>query len=290
MPIIRYPCSNIFVALIHLCSRYIFEDDKRERILKIHKLILSYVLGLLGSALMADNHELIGGLNPSEPFALNVSHCNLKPGKTMNQVDKLVGDYIDWSKKNNVETTIIRGTPFYTHRNDGSDPPYDFTTFEVADYETMGKNWDAVMSTKSGQKLFDTYSDIVQCDDKFATVYPQWTDVERLNVDRSRITLWNWCTAKPGVSVEQLQDRHASAVNPQQDSIGWFVVVPRIGGANAPGKFAHVMVYPDVSSVMSYQKRLTDGGWERMRDYYASYANCSGHSATIEEVFHMPGL
>ena len=90
MPIIRYPCSNIFVALIHLCSRYIFEDDKRERILKIHKLILSYVLGLLGSALMADNHELIGGLNPSEPFALNVSHCNLKPGKTMNQVDKLV--------------------------------------------------------------------------------------------------------------------------------------------------------------------------------------------------------
>lgn len=271
-------------------SRYLLNNNERERILKIHKLILSYVIAFFGSALMADNHELIGGLNPSEPFALNISLCNLKPGKTMNQVDKFVGDYIDWSKKNNVETTLIRSTPFYTHRNDGSDPTYEFTNFEAADYETMGRNWDTWMSEKSELKLVKTWEETVQCDHKFATVYPQWTDVEQLNIDKSRITLWNWCTAKPGVSVEQLQDRHASAVNPQTDSIGWFIVVPRIGGANAPGTFAHVMVYPDVSSVMSYQKRLTDGGWERMRDYYASYADCSGHSATMEEVLHMPGL
>ena len=80
-------------------SRYQLNNNERERILKIHKLILSYVIAFFGSALMADNHELIGGLNPSEPFALNISLCNLKPGKTMNQVDKFVGDYIDWSKK-----------------------------------------------------------------------------------------------------------------------------------------------------------------------------------------------
>jgi hypothetical protein len=60
-----------------------------------------------------------------------------------------------------------------------------------------------------------------------------------------------------------------------------------IGGANTPGEFAHVVVYPDVAGLMEHQEWFSNGGWKDRQDYH-NYADCQGESAVVEEVRNRP--
>ena len=247
-------------------------------------------LSIASISAYADDFD--GGISPDEPFALQMQLCNLREGVNINQYDSFVNDYIKWSKKNDVEVTMIRSSSLFTHRNDGSEPKYDFAEFLATDPANLGTGWDKWLSTKEGQRLGERWQELAQCDVKLATARTIWADVEKMNDDNERIALWNWCTRKPGVSVDQLMSRHEASASAYSDglgNIGWFGIVPRIGGGNAPGDFAHVLVFPDMAGVMEHQHFLNEGGWRGIVDYYTSYADCAGFSAVTETVLHRPG-
>ena len=91
---------------------------------------------------------------------------------------------------------------------------------------------------------------------------------ERL--DDERYVTWNWCTRKEGVTFEEISAKHAEyAADMQEDSggiIGWLVMLPHTGGADAAGEFAHVAIYPDMESFMARRSMLANGGWQVTRD------------------------
>ena len=124
-----------------------------------------------------------------------------------------------------------------------------------------------------------------------STLYFQWGDVNALNEDDDRVVTWNWCTRKEGVSADQLMAKHqsyAASIEDDEPAIGWAILVPRLGAANAPGQFAHIMVYRDFEGLMKAQQNLSDGGWRDRQDYYASYANCNGESVRTETIMRRP--
>ena len=113
-----------------------------------------------------------------------------------------------------------------------------------------------------------------------------------MRTDNNRVVTWNWCTRKEGVSWDQLNAKHRSAAastDYDPTSIGWAAFYPHLGGANAPGEFAHVVIYPNVEALMERGARYAQGGWRALDDYYTSYADCSGESARLETVMYRPG-
>ena len=248
---------------------------------------------LLGSAFVsADDHAMFTGeLDPEAPMNAQTQLCTLKPGKTMAQYDRLQRKYIDWAKKNDVEVTLIRATKFVTHDQPDNRTTTDFIEFLVSDHETSGRAWDLWLSTPEGQKLNSEWQSIAECDLKMATVRTQWANVDSMNSDDTRMAMWNWCSRKPGVSMDSLMMKHDSiAANYPEGvgNIGWFTFVPTIGGANAPGSFANVLVFPDMAGLMQHKQFIAEGGWKVREDYY-NYVDCQGDSVLLEEVRHRPG-
>lgn len=239
----------------------------------------------------ADNHMFTGNLDPEAPINIQVQICKLNAGKTQAQYDKMVAEYWAWAKKNDVEVTFIRQTPYLTHANPENPSNYDFVEFLASDYETSGKSWDLWMSTAEGQKLNAKWQSLAKCDVKMASIFTKWAKVEELNNDDNRIVTWNWCSRKEGVTPDQLKMKHDSIAASYPDglgNIGWFLFFPQIGGKNAPADFAHVVVYPDVAGLMKHQQWFSEGGWRARQDYYNSYADCTGESANVEVVMNRP--
>jgi hypothetical protein len=162
--------------------------------------------------------------------------------------------------------------------------------FLVSDHATSGKAWDLWLSTPEGQKLNEEWQSIAQCDMKMATLNTQWANVDALNSDDSRFAMWNWCTRKEGVSVDSLIAKHAAIAKDYPDgvsNIGWFTYMPILGGANAPGTFANIIVFPDMAGLMAHKQWLSEGGWKVRYDYY-NYVDCAGDYVMTEEVLHRP--
>ena len=259
------------------------------------RLVLSSIAGalaLFSSLSSADDHATFtGGMDPQAPMNAQTQLCTLKPGKTMAQYNRLNDKYIAWSKKNGVETTFVRSMPFITHRNPNNRSKTEFVEFLVSDHATSGKAWDLWLSTPEGQKLNEEWQSIAQCDMKMATLNTQWANVDALNSDDSRFAMWNWCTRKEGVSVDSLIAKHAAIAKDYPDgvsNIGWFTYMPILGGANAPGTFANIIVFPDMAGLMAHKQWLSEGGWKVRYDYY-NYVDCAGDYVMTEEVLHRPG-
>ena len=248
-------------------------------------------LALLSSLSFADDHATFtGGMDPQAPMNAQTQLCTLKPGKTMAQYNRLNDKYIAWSKKNEVETTLVRSIPFITHGNPNNRSKTEFVEFLVSDHATSGKAWDLWLSTPEGQKLNEEWQSIAQCDMKMATLNTQWANVDALNSDDSRFAMWNWCTRKEGVSVDSLIAKHAAIAKDYPEgvsNIGWFTYLPILGGANAPGTFANIIVFPDMAGLMEHKQWLSEGGWKVRYDYY-NYVDCAGDYVMTEEVLHRP--
>ena len=255
-------------------------------------LIALISMSLIASLAKADDHETFtGGLDPNAPINVQVQVCNLNPGKTQAQYDRMVNKYFAWAKKYDVETTFVRLNSFLTHANPNNPNNYDFIELLGSDFETSGKAWDLWMSTPDGQKLNEEWVSLASCDIKMAALNTQWAKIDELNSDDDRIAVWNWCSAKDGVSTEQLIAKHAALAEEYSDglgNIGWFTFYPIIGGANAAGDFAHITVFPDMKGLMEHQEWFASGGWRARSDYY-TYAECQGDQAFVETIMNRPG-
>ena len=247
---------------------------------------------LLASTTYADNHEFNNGIDVSEPFNLQIQMCALLDGVTEKDYDAFLQDYFVWSKKHDVEVTFIRQKSLFTHANAKNPNLYDFVEFLATDHESSGRGWDKWLTTKDGQKLGQRWSKLAKCDVKMAHAEMIWADVDKMNTDKDRVVTWNWCSRKDGVSWDQLDAKHRSAAALAGDNpgnIGWAAFYPHLGGANAPGEFAHIVIYPNVEALMKSGARHARGGWRGLDDYYTSYANCSGQSAYLETIMYDPG-
>jgi hypothetical protein len=140
--------------------------------------------------------------------------------------------------------------------------------------------------------LNEQWQSLAMCHVKQAHGFMLYADQEQMASDDERYVTWNWCTRKEGVTFEEISAKHAEyAADMQEDSggiIGWLVMLPHTGGADAAGEFAHVAVYPDMETFMARRSMLANGGWQVTRDYFNLYADCTGEMLNTESVLYRP--
>ncbi|MBT3428658.1 MAG: hypothetical protein HOL98_13855 [Gammaproteobacteria bacterium] len=255
------------------------------------KFISMVSIAFISLTVNADQQQANASPASANPISTQIQLCNLNPGKTMNDYDKIIQQYFKWSKKHDVEVVFTRNLPLFSHA-DASHPGYDFIEYLYSDYETSGNGWDKWLSTPDGQKLAAEWQATATCHVKMASLYVQHRD-PRIMTDDDRVITQNWCTRNDGVSPDQLIAKHREVAENYPDdasNMAWAILYPQIGGAHAPGDFAHVNAYPDVAALMARQSWYNnDEGWRAIRDYNVSYASCRGESAFVEKVLHRPG-
>ena len=210
----------------------------------------------------------------------------------MANYEKVFNAYVKWAEKNSVDVYNARQVPLFSHADSQNPETYEFLDILAADFERQGKGWDLWLNTPEGQKLNAQWQSVANCHVKLGTVMMLYY-TEAMETDDERLVTWNWCSAKEGVGAEQLMSKHkqvASTITDDAPFIGWAAMVPTVGGANTPGDFAHVVIYPDMQSFMAWREYSANGGWRGLRDYYASYADCHGESLNIETVIHRPAI
>ena len=255
---------------------------------KVWLLAMSVTFFAITSAL-ADDH-MLNGLNIQKPFNVQANLCKLNPGVSIEDYDELVEDYFDWAEAEDVEPVFVRQFPLFSHANLRYPFEYDFVEFLASDYERWGKSWDRWLGSEKGKALNARWQSLAMCHVKQAHAVLLYADQEALENDDERYVSWNWCT--PKVGFEQLQQKHSEYVkmmaNDSGGIIGWVLFFPHTGGANAPGEFAHLAIYPDVESFMKRRSMEAGGGWRGLREYYQNYADCGGEELNIETVMHRP--
>ena len=97
------------------------------------------------------------------------------------------------------------------------------------------------------------------------------------------------CEGKTWGQLRKRQARAAQSGDPSySEAAFWGLIVPRVGGQDLPGDFAHVMTFNDMERFMAYQRWFDlEGGAAAYGDYNSSYATCLGPSIFIEDVINM---
>ena len=240
-------------------------------------------------ATLADDH-MLNGMAVSQPFNVQANLCKLNPGVTLDDYHAMVEDYFDWAEKYDVEPVFVRQFPLFSHQNMQRPWPYDFVEFLASDYEPWGRSWDLWLTSEDGVALNERWQSLAVCHVKQAHGQVLYADTEALENDDERYVAWNWCKAKVGF--EQLSEKHAEYVaeisKDPNGLIGWALMFPHTGAADAPGDFAHLAIYPDLESFMARRAMEAQGGWRGLREYYQNYADCSGEQLNTETVLHRP--
>ena len=211
---------------------------------------------------------------------VQVNVCKLKEGVSLKEYNDVTQDYVKWSKKNNVETFYVRHFPLFSHGTTGNPLTYDFLEILGSSHETSGEAWDLWLDSKEGQKLNEQWQAAADCYPKMGTGITLWSDEEALAKADERVATWNWCTLNDNVSAEEVIQKHSEMAKNlegnDQGIIGWAGIIPRLGGASAPGQFAHIIIFPDNKASMKHQKTIAQGGWKHYRDYEKQFATCRG--------------
>ena len=254
---------------------------------KLFNYIFFSFLLVLNMNLFADDHSI----EDMGVFNLQVQLCTLKGNTSMKQYDDMITDYVDWSRKHDVELFFARQTALYPH-NSWFEAGYDFMELLLSSHAMSGKGWDKWLGTSDGQKLNERWQKMAECRVKQAASVPHFVNQELINKDNDRIVAWNWCTLNEGVSWDDMLAEHDRNVKLLEEDnlgiIGWATIYPRIGTEDAQGDFAHIVVYPDVESAQIYQQAQSDGGWRDYNSYQANVATCRGVSFFIENVINNP--
>jgi hypothetical protein len=249
---------------------------------------LGFVLSITGNT-YADDDNLGGGVSSNAPFAINAQICKLNDGKTMEDYHSLNDKFYKWTKKHDVELTVVSHVPFYSHGNFNNPTKYDFIEFLIG--PNVGKTWDKWLSKKDSEKLRDEWAEVATCYVKAASGNFLYANEDELNKRDLRYAEWNWCNVREGKKAEDLIIEHNRIANNLSKNpngiIGWLTFVPHLGGANLT-TFAHIVLYPDVDSVMKNKMAERSGAWKDRRDYETEFAQCNGSSLMQEEILYRP--
>ena len=254
--------------------------------------LASALLAIFANAQVLGDNHIIDGINVQQPFNIQANLCKLNNGVSIDEYQGMIDDYFNWAEKNDVDPVFVRQFPLFSHQNLQRPWPYDFVEFLASDHARWGKAWDLWLTSDGGKALNERWQSLALCHVKQAHAVMLYADQEQMASDNERYVTWNWCTRKEGVTFEEISAKHAEyAMDMQKNSggiIGWLVMMPHTGGADAAGEFAHVAIYPDMESFMSRRSMQANGGWKATRDYFNLYADCSGEMLNTETVLHRP--
>ena len=74
------------------------------------------IASLITGNVYADS-SLGGGISSDAPFAINANVCKLNEGKSMEDYHSLNDKFYKWTKKHDVELTVVSHVPFYSNGN-----------------------------------------------------------------------------------------------------------------------------------------------------------------------------
>jgi len=253
---------------------------------------LVFTIFLIFNPINAQDNRLGAGITSDSAFAIQANICRLNEGISMERYEALNERYFNWAKKNDVETFLALQTPHFQHGDFNNPPSYDFVEFMAAPFETHGKGWDKLTETKEGQDILNEWGEVSTCYMKMNSAYFNYANEEALNEGDSRYAEWNWCSIRDGKSPDDLIAFHNKAAARMEENpngaIGWLTMVPLLGGANYP-TFAHVVLFPDMESVMQSKKvEAAEGGWRFRDEYETEYAECSDPMLMHEKVYNRP--
>ena len=118
------------------------------------------IVSLITSNVYADS-SLGGGISSDAPFAINANVCKLNEGKSMEDYHSLNDKFYKWTKKHDVELTVVSHVPFYSNGNFNNPVHYDFIEFLIG--PNVGKTWDKWLSKKDAEKLRNEWADVATC-------------------------------------------------------------------------------------------------------------------------------
>ena len=154
----------------------------------------------------ADDNNLGGGVSSNAPFAINAQICKLNEGKTMEDYHSLNDKFYKWTKKHDVELTVVSHVPFYSHGNFNNPTKYDFIEFLIG--PNVGKTWDKWLSKKDSEKLRNEWAEVATCYVKAASGNFLYANEDELNDRDLRYAEWNWCNIREGKKAEDLIIEH----------------------------------------------------------------------------------
>ena len=259
--------------------------------LKVLLFIIPFLAGLDASASQSGVSEM-AGLDLNRANSLQMQLCSLKPGKKMKDYEDSFDDYIAWSKAEDVETYSLRLTPMFVTQPANS-PGFDWIELLVTSFENSGAAWDKWLKTDEGAKLNANWQSIADCRVSVNPVVTMhYENALAMSKDNTRIITMNWCSRLPGVTYDQLEEKHQSMLAnrvPGSPISGWSIVYNGLGMRNAPGEYMHMLSFADNAALQAYLNNYSNGeGWRNRVAYETSYATCSGQNVYFAKVLNRP--
>lgn len=239
---------------------------------------------LLAFQVKAEDNKATWLVDIGDAVSQTAHVCTLKNDATMKdiaRIDKKLHEFMD---DNDIRGARQILTPMFA-----AGTSYDYIAFDFMTWEQFGKNWDLALKSKEGNGLMADYAEVEDCDAIIASVFPIMRKESNLRSD-TMISTVEWCTRRPGVSQQQLGEKHrsvAAAIKDSTTATWWGVGYPAGGLRDGlfPGDFYHLVTYPDMNAFAASRNDIANnGGWKMRADYYTSYADCSGEHVLAGEV------
>lgn len=240
----------------------------------------------------ADNHEgSYAGMDLSARVGLQYEVCELREGKTLSDASALTDLAASEFERLGMDLGIIMLNPMFDHGS-ATNASADYVIMVFGSIPAFGSGWDLWGQSKNAQNVMDLRAETGDCHFKFNHAVMKHADVAAMERSTDRLYEINWCSAKQGITPQQMKSKHDSWLDANKSSfhsIAWSIIFPRLGQANAPGQYAHMFVYDSATALMANQDWLANGGgWAGVQDYYNSYADCSGSSVWSGKIAYRP--
>ena len=242
---------------------------------------------LAGSPAQSDDHQNseINDMSNGTIDAGQLTLCTLNSGKTMKDVEKIIPSILNLHKEIKLDSFFGLMTPLFVSRQS----TIDFILADFVAFDQLGNAWDEFMVSPSGAKVQAALDKVATCNRSLHRYYNQYT---KYSDDDRRVLSINWCTKKDEVSMENLMAKHRSfAEPPNKHILHWGIAAPAWGvrTGDIQGDFAHFVGYPDMKAALADQNDIaTKGGWKERRDYFSSYADCSGENLWKFDIANIP--
>ena len=248
---------------------------------------------LFGAAVTMSTNAQAGHHDQSEANAMGngtieaaqLTLCTLNSGKTLKDVEKLIPSIRAFQTEIGLNSFFGLMTPLFVSRQS----TIDFILADFAAFDELAAAWDQFLVSSSGAKVQASLDKIAICNRSLHRYYHQYT---KYSDDDRRVLSFNWCSKKESVSMESLMAKHRSFADPANPHIlHWGIAAPAWGvrTGDLQGEFAHLVGYADMTAALADQSDIASkGGWKERRDYFSSYANCSGENLWKFDIANIP--
>ncbi|MDG2277765.1 MAG: hypothetical protein P8L31_07365 [Pseudomonadales bacterium] len=236
------------------------------------------------------DHHASGEVNATSNGTVEAAQltlCALNPGSTLADAENLIPDIQAFQKEAGYTPFFGILTPMFV----SPQSKIDFILADFAPFADLAAAWETFLQSSSGAKVQASIDDVATCTRTLHRYFHQHT---KYVDDMNRVLSINWCTKNEDVSLENLMAKHRSLAESASDHIiHWGIASPAWGirQGDVAGEFAHFTGYPDITAALAEQQDIAaKGDWKERRDYFDSYATCSGENLWRFDLASMPAL